>query len=87
MTYLLTENDIEFLADGIAVDDFAHDLARAVERVVTAKLAAKAMELSPEEIDKAYNDSQGQPLREGDKRHVYPFVYAIIAAINAKGDV
>ena len=37
---LLTNDDIEFLADGIAIDDFSHDLARRVERVVVAKLCA-----------------------------------------------
>ena len=41
---LLTDREIEQLAEGIAIDDFNHDLARRVEAAVLRKLATVSVE-------------------------------------------
>ena len=41
---LLTDREIEQLAEGIAIDDFNHDLARRVEAAVLRKLATVNVE-------------------------------------------
>lgn len=41
---LLTDREIEQLSEGIAIDDFNHDLARRVEAAVLQKLATVSVE-------------------------------------------
>ena len=41
---LLTDREIEQLSEGIAIDDFNHDLARRVEAAVIKKLATVSVE-------------------------------------------
>ena len=63
---LLTDREIEQLSEGIAIDDFNHDLARRVEAAVLQKLAT--VSVAPvawldEEFDMAYTASElaGEP--------------------------
>ena len=63
---LLTDREIEQLSEGIAIDDFNHDLARRVEAAVLQKLAT--VSVAPvawldEEFDMAYTTSElaGEP--------------------------
>lgn len=87
---LLTDREIEQLSEGIAIDDFNHDLARRVEAAVLQKLAT--VSVAPvawldEEFDMAYTASElaGEPTDPT----MFPALYPpeAIAAARVQSDV